>query len=330
MHIPDGFVSGPINGATTAISAGAVGVSLWRVKREIRDKPFAMPLLATTAAFVFAAQMLNFPIGGGTSGHFLGAATVAALLGPWSACLVLTAVLVTQGLLFGDGGISALGSNIFNMGIVGGLAGCAIMRTLRSMLPAGRGGYLASAAVASWLGVVLASAACSFELALSGTSSLGVALPAMVGTHAIIGIGKALICVAVLSAVAASRPDVVPAWANLDAKDSGAAKVRKSVWALAGTGLALAVALAVFGSPFASESPDGLEKIAADKGFEAAASEDKVVWTRSPFSDYKIGAVKSEKVSTGLAGLIGTVIVFGLGFAAIRAVSAGRGEGSGS
>ena len=321
MHIPDGFVSGPINGAAALASAGAVAFAVWRVKRESREKGFAVPLLATTAAFVFAAQMLNFPIGGGTSGHFLGAVTAAALLGPWSACIVLALVLVIQGLLFADGGMSALGTNILNMGIIGGIVGYAVMRGVRAMLPAGRAGYLVSAAVASWTSVVMASSACALELAMSGTSPLGIAFPAMVGTHAIIGIGEALVATAVLTAVATARPDIIPEWANLEEAGSKPKKARRNGWIVAAAGLALAVALALFGSPFASELPDGLEKVAEQKGFMQAASQDKLVWTRSLFPDYKIKRIEPEKVSTSLAGVIGTVVVFGVGFAAIKLIT---------
>jgi len=321
MHIPDGFVSGPINGMTAATSAAAVAFSVWRVKREVGQKEFAVPLLATTAAFVFAAQMLNFPIGGGTSGHFLGAATAAALLGPWSACIILTLVLVIQGLLFADGGISALGSNVLNMGVIGGMGAYLIMRGVRALLPAGRGGYLASAAVASWASVVVASGVCAVELAMSGTSPLGIALPAMAGTHAVIGIGEALIATAVLTAVATARPDIIPEWARLHEAHSSHGRTRRGVWALAGVGLALSVALALFGSPFASRSPDGLEKVAEQKGFMQAAAQDKVVWTRAPLPEYKVKGVESEKGSTSLAGLIGTAGVFVLGLVVIKVVA---------
>ncbi len=321
MHVPDGFVSGPINATTAVVSAATVGFAMWRAQRELREKEFRVPLLATTAAFVFAAQMLNFPIGGGTSGHFLGAVTVAALLGPWSACLALTLVLTIQGLLFGDGGISALGTNILNMGIIGGILPCLLMRGLRALLPSGRGGYVTAAAVASWVSVMLASSACALELALSGTSPIAIAFPAMVGTHAVIGIGEALICVAVLTAVAAARPDIVPSWARLNERESGNRFARRSVWALVGAGLTVAISLAIFGSPFASSSPDGLEKVAADKGFLQSSSAEKTVWTKAPFPDYQVGGIRTEKVSTGLAGLIGTVLVFGLGFALIKVVA---------
>ena len=140
MHIPDGFVSGPLNLAAGAAAAVAVGASAWRAARTVERQPQTMPLVATTAAFVFAAQMLNFPIGGGTSGHFLGAAAVAALLGPWNACLVMSLVLVIQCLAFADGGITALGSNVLNMGVLGGFGAYCIMRAVRVLLRGGRGG----------------------------------------------------------------------------------------------------------------------------------------------------------------------------------------------
>ena len=314
MHIPDGFVSGTINSATAIVAVSTLAFSVTRVKQEFKDKDFAVPLLATLAAFVFAAQMLNFPIGGGTSGHFLGAVTAAALLGPWSACIILSVVLVIQGLLFGDGGITALGGNIFNMGIIGGILAYPIMRGIRALLPAGRNGYFISAAVASWVSVVLASSFCALELALSGTSPLQVAFLAMVGTHAIIGIGEAMIAVAVLTAVATARPDIIPAWAKLDKT----AKASKSVWSLAGAGLAVAILLALVVSPFASKSPDGLEKVAEEKGFMEAGAKDKTVWTKSLFPEYKIESIESENISTSLAGLIGTMVVFGIGFGTLR------------
>jgi len=283
-----------------------------------------VPLLATTGAFVFAAQMLNFPIGGGTSGHFMGAAVVAALLGPWSACLVMSLVLVIQCFGFADGGLTALGTNIFNMGIVGGFGSYLIMRALRSVLPAGRGGYLAAAALSSWVSIVMAAAACSIELAFSGTSPLVLVLPAMVGTHAVIGIGEALIATAVLSAVIVARPDILPKWSGID--DATAAGMgRRGAWSLAAAGLAVALVLGVFVSQFASSSPDGLEKVAEDKGFLESA-EDKEAWTASPLPDYTVPGVGAEGTSTGLAGLLGTAAMFAVGFGVIRMVTPRRKE----
>jgi cobalt/nickel transport system permease protein len=325
VHIPDGFVSTPVNLVMAAISAGAIGTGLAKARRAIAEKPHTVPLLATTAAFVFAAQMLNFPIGGGTSGHFLGAVTAAALLGPWNACLVMAVVLVIQGFFFADGGITALGTNLFNMGVVGGMGGYMLMRGLRSLLPVGRGFWLASAALASWASVVLASASCAVQLAVSGTSPLGVAFPAMVGTHAVIGIGEALIAMAVLTAAAVSRPDILPDWAavGISAPQPSGSRRRMTAFTLAG--LLVALLLAVFISPFASPHPDGLEKVAGDSGFTGrAAAEDEGLWSSSPFPDYSVEGLGGEAVSTGVAGLLGTAAVFGAGFAVIRISRGGK------
>jgi cobalt/nickel transport system permease protein len=283
-----------------------------------------VPMMGMTAAFVFAAQMLNFPIGGGTSGHFLGAAFVAAALGGWNACLALTLVLVIQCLGFADGGITALGANVVNMAVVGGLGGYVLMRALRSMLPGGRFWYLAAVAAAAWASVVLAATACALELAISGTSPLGIALPAMAGTHAVIGVGEALITASVLSIVAAARPDVLPEWARLGIEPHGQ-PARRRAWALAAVGLGAALALAALVSPFASSDPDGLEKVAGEKGFLHRA-EGSAVWGHSPLPDYATPGVKSESASTALAGVLGTAAVFAAGFGLIRLAS-GRASG---
>ena len=322
MHIPDGFISGPINLAGGLAAATAVGVSAWRASREVEGRPHMVPLLATTGGFVFAAQMLNFPVGGGTSGHFMGAAVVAALLGPWSACLVMSLVLVIQCLGFADGGLTALGTNIFNMGILGGFGSYLVMRASRAVLPAGRGGYMAAVALASWVSIVVGASACALELAFSGTSPFGLVLPAMAGTHAVIGIGEALITIAVLSAVIAARPDLLPRWSGIG-HEAAPGTGRKKAWKLAGAGLVVALILAAFVSPYASSSPDGLEKVAEDKGFIESA-EGKETWTASPLPDYAVPGVDGEGVSTGLAGILGTAAVFAVGFVAIKLVTLRR------
>lgn len=209
MHVPDGFVSGPINAATALISLGACGRALAQARRSLGERQ--VPLLGVTAAFIFAAQMLNFPIAAGTSGHFLGAALAAILLGPWNACLILSLVLTIQCLVFGDGGLTALGTNIFNMGIVGGMGAWLIYRGLCALLPAGRTATLGAAFCAALLSVVLTATACAAELALSGTAPLAAALPAMAGVHTLIGLGEALITTTVLSMVLAVRPDLLRA-----------------------------------------------------------------------------------------------------------------------
>ncbi|MHB8781194.1 MAG: energy-coupling factor ABC transporter permease [Candidatus Geothermincolia bacterium] len=207
MHIPDGFLNAGTGLATGAVSLGAVGYGLRRVRHELDER--RIPLLALTAAFIFAAQMLNFPVAGGTSGHFLGALLAVALLGPWAGCVVMALVVLVQCLGFADGGITALGGNIFNMAIVGGLGGYALLAALRALLPKTRKGMLVAAAVAAWFSVMLASAAAAMELAVSGLAPLRVVLPAMLGVHSLIGIGEAVITSAVLGVVLAARPDLV-------------------------------------------------------------------------------------------------------------------------
>jgi cobalt/nickel transport system permease protein len=207
MHIPDGFLDPRVAAAAGAVSAGVVAYSLRRANEELDER--RVPLLGVTAAFIFAVQMLNFPVAGGTSGHLLGGALAAILLGPWLACLVMTVVITTQAFVFADGGISALGANVLNMGIVAALGVGFIMIWARHVLPRTRAGYLAVVAGGSWLAVMAGATLTSFELAASGTVPLGTVLPAMLGVHALIGAGEAVITVAAVGAVLASRPDLL-------------------------------------------------------------------------------------------------------------------------
>ncbi len=207
MHIPDGFMNGPVNTAGAVVSVVAVSTALARAKNTLEEKQ--VPLLGVTAAFIFAAQMLNFPVAAGTSGHFLGAALAVVLLGAFNGMIAMTLVVTLQCLLFGDGGLTALGTNVFNMAVLGCLGAWGLLRVLRSSLPKGRVGFLLSIGLSAWASIVLASSACALELAFSGTSPLGAALPAMAGTHAVIGIGEALITTAVISAVLSARPDLL-------------------------------------------------------------------------------------------------------------------------
>lgn len=207
VHLPDGFVNGPINVAAGVASVTVCAVALRRARDTMGDRQ--IPLVGVTAAFVFAAQMLNFPIAGGTSGHFMGAALTAILMGPLSAVLVLALVLSIQCLVFADGGITALGTNILNMGIVGGFGAYGLFVAARAILPKRPSGYLAAVAVASWGSIVLASAACAVELGLSGTYPLVAALVPMVGVHAVIGMGEALITCVTVKLIMAGRPDLI-------------------------------------------------------------------------------------------------------------------------
>ncbi len=207
LHIPDGFLSGGVAAACGVLAIAAVAYGLRVANLELDEA--RVPLLGVLAAFIFAVQMLNFPIAGGTSGHLLGATLAAVLLGPWLACLVMAVVLTVQAFAFADGGISALGANVLNMGVLGALlAGLLVVAAMKA-LPHSRAVFLGVVGVVSWLAVMVGAAATSVELAASDTVPLGTSLPAMLGVHSLIGIGEAIITVAAVSAVLVSRPDLV-------------------------------------------------------------------------------------------------------------------------
>jgi cobalt/nickel transport system permease protein len=207
MHIPDGFLSAAAMGSTYVISAvgGANAVRLARDK--IGEKH--IPMMGILAAFVFVAQMLNFPVAGGTSGHIIGAALVAILLGPWAAVIIMSVVLIAQSFIFQDGGLLALGANVLNMGIIASFGAYYIYRSLNILVGSSLRGRLAAGFLAAWGSVVLASITCAIELAISGTSPIAVVLPAMAGIYALIGIGEGFVTVAILSLVMSTRADLL-------------------------------------------------------------------------------------------------------------------------
>jgi ABC-type Co2+ transport system, permease component len=206
MHIPDGFLTANTWAPAWVISTGTIGYCLKKTAGMLKDK--MVPLMGIMSAFIFAAQMINFPVIGGTSGHLLGGVLAAVLLGPYAGAVVLTCVLIFQCLIFQDGGLLALGANIFNMAIIGTLGGYVIFNVLHKIFGSKKG-FIIGAAVAAWFSVVLAASFCALELALSGISPLRVVLPAMAGIHALIGIGEAIITVAVLSFIQKVRPDLI-------------------------------------------------------------------------------------------------------------------------
>lgn len=210
MHIPDGFISLPVNIGTYIVSGGTFVYSMYSANKKLQLQQ--IPLLAVSAAFIFAAQMLNFPIAIGTSGHFLGAVLAMVLLGPLFAFIAMSLVLIMQTLLFADGGLLAMGSNIFNMGFIGTIAGFFIFMLIIKVLPKTKPMFLVGTFVVSWLSIVLASASCSVMLGISGTYDLVPALVSMVSVHALIGIGEAIITTAVVSLVLTLRPDLVALW----------------------------------------------------------------------------------------------------------------------
>ena len=202
MHIPDGFLTPQVFIPFWAVAAGGLAYALKKTKQFLKEK--AVPLMGVTAAFIFAAQMLNFPIIGGTSGHLLGGVLAAVLLGPYAGAIVLSLVLIVQCLIFQDGGLTALGANIFNMAFLGTVGGYYVYSLLRKRI-----GLIISVGIAAWISVVIASLACAIELVVSGTSALKIVLPAMVGIHMLIGIGEAIITCLIISFVLRVRPDLI-------------------------------------------------------------------------------------------------------------------------
>jgi cobalt/nickel transport system permease protein len=209
MHIPDGFIDGSTSLGAGVISTGTVAYSLRRTAEALDERQ--VPLVGLTAAFVFAVQMLNFPVASGTSGHLLGGVLAAVLVGPWAGALAVTVVLVVQAFLFADGGLSALGLNVLNMALVGALAGYAIFAALRAILPRTRGAVVAAAGIAAALAPVMASVVFTVEYAIGGNGATSVATvaSAMIGVHVLIGIGEGVITAMTVSAVLATRPDLV-------------------------------------------------------------------------------------------------------------------------
>lgn len=209
VHIPDGFIDAPTSVGAGSVAIGGVSVCLRRASATLEERQ--VPLVGLTAAFVFAAQMLNFPVAAGTSGHLLGGVLAAVLVGPYAGALAVTVVLVVQALLFADGGLSALGLNVINMALVGALGGYAVFVALRRALPATRAGVVLASGIAAGLAPVMASLAFVAEYAAGGNdaTTLGRLTAAMVGVHLLIGIGEGVITAMTVSAVLASRPDLV-------------------------------------------------------------------------------------------------------------------------
>jgi cobalt/nickel transport system permease protein len=207
LHIPDGFISAPVAIAGYALMILFVALAVRQTNRQMGEK--AAPLMGVLAAFIFAGQMINFPVAGGTSGHLLGGTLAAILIGPWAAIIAMTAVVGVQALIFQDGGIAALGVNVFNMGIVTSLVGFTVYSIIGA---AGRGKpafRLAGAFAGAWISVMVAATLTAFQLAISDTSALDVALPAMLGVHALIGLGEGLITMAAVALVQTARPDLI-------------------------------------------------------------------------------------------------------------------------
>ncbi|HOX57060.1 MAG TPA: energy-coupling factor ABC transporter permease [Candidatus Paceibacterota bacterium] len=306
MHIPDGFIDGKTAVATIALSAAGVGIALRQVRRRLPAR--RVPLLGLAAAFLFAAQMVNFPVAAGTSGHLVGGVLAAALLGPGAAITVLTTVLIVQCFLFADGGVLALGANIFNMAIVGVAGGYGIYWLVCRWL-AGTRGQVAAVAFAGWCSTVLASVSCAGQLAWSGTVPWAAAFTAMTSVHMVIGIGEGLISALVLLAIQRVRPDLTD--------DRSGAEPQRSWGELGFYGLLATLGVAVFVAPFACPWPDGLEAAAAKLGIEHKAVAPLV---SAPAADYQLPGVQWAAGATALAGVVGAAVVFVLALLLARSL----------
>ncbi len=300
LHIPDGFLSLVVSLICWALTAVTLAMAVSRTNKALGEKQ--VPLMGIMAAFIFAAQMINFPVAGGTSGHLLGGALAAIVLGPWAGMLVMTAVIAVQALLFQDGGLLVMGANILNMGLITALIGYGLYRGVSK---SSRRTKLAVAGFAAWLSVMAGALATALQLWLSGTSNLQTGVIAMLGVHALIGVGEALITVAALAFIFQTRPDL------LDETSPSAQGGRG--WVVAGVVISLAVVLL---SPLASASPDGLERVAEDTGFLDLAQ-------ASPYEiipDYTIPFLGETPGSTIVAGVIGALVVLGLSILAGRSL----------
>ncbi|MBU1918695.1 energy-coupling factor ABC transporter permease [bacterium] len=262
MHIPDGFIDTKTAITTATFSFVGLGYALKQVRQNFPQH--RIPLIALTAAFVFAAQMLNFPVAGGTSGHLIGAVLASILLGPSAAIIVMATVLILQCFLFADGGLTALGANIFVLGIVATTAGYAIYQLILKFFKTSQRTQFFATACAAWCSTVIASVVCAGILSFSNTIRFDLALPAMTGVHMLIGIGEALITTLVLAALLKLRPELLSLTANLG---------KTSYKTISLYGLITSLGIALFVAPFASPWPDGLEKVATLLGFEHYAVE---------------------------------------------------------
>ncbi len=291
MHIPDGFLSLVISVFCWVITIAIDGIAISRTNKSLGERQ--VPLMGIMAAFIFAAQMINFPVAGGTSGHLLGGALAAILLGPWAAMLVMTSVIAVQGLLFQDGGLTVMGANILNMGLLTSIVGYGLYR---AALGRNQGLKLVFAGVAAWLSVMTGALLTSIELWLSGTAKLNIVIPAMLGVHAVIGIGEALITVAALAFIFRTRPDLLD--------ESSASSQGGRGWIAAGILVALGVVLL---SPLASVNPDGLNRVAMNLGFIRTAQ-----LGAGPFAGYAIAGLGKTALSRIAAGGIGLAVVLAL------------------
>ncbi len=309
VHVADGFLNGPACAGSAVVAAGALLAAMRRIESSAAER--MIPYLGVMSATIFAAQTVKFPVLAGASGHLAGGALAALVLGPSAAVVCMSAVLILQCLLFYDGGITALGANVTNLGVIAPVTAYLAFQALR-----GWWGVPVKAAVfvSSWLSVVVAAAACGLELAFSGTFPASVVVPAMVIVHALIGVGEGLITVLTIGFLLQVRPDLV-AIANV--RPVGLARP----WLWTATGLAAALSVAFFLSPLAAETPDGLEYVTAQLG---EGNGENLAPRSALLADYQVPGVAPTWLSTALASAAGTLGVFAAAAVIGRAVRPGK------
>jgi len=305
LHIPDGFLTPFVSLVGWGLALILLLIAVRQTRRQLAERQ--VPVMGVMAAFIFAAQAVNFPVAAGTSGHLLGGALAAIALGPWAAALVMTAVIVVQGLIFQDGGLLAMGWNIINMGILTAFTGHLGYSIVQRLAGSGRAGRLAGAVAGAWASVEAGAIATSIELAASGTAPLALALPAMAGIHALIGIGEALITVGAVALLQASRPEVMGSAETAPGQKTASFVV---------LGLLMAMGVAVL-SPIASSDPDGLQAVAGTQGFAVQAQGNGL----GILPGYAFPLVQNPAVATMLAVAGGVSLVFATAVILGRAAS---------
>lgn len=335
MHVPDGFLDVTTSIATGVATVAVVGVSLRRARTELAESTAAAPMAGLVSAFVFAVQMLNFPVGIGTSGHLMGGALAAVLVGPWTAVICLAVVVTLQALLFADGGVSALGTNIFLIGIVTVVVGYLVAKAVMAVLPKRASSAVPAAVVGALVSVPATAMVFVALYAVGGAAKLdlGQLTTFMLGWHVAIGAGEALITGLTVGAVVATRPDLVRLArryrtnlvltdADGTSREVTAAPISDGVrriglgWVAGALGVCLVLAGIV--SSWASANPDGLEYVADRLGFLGTAEDSAVA--NSPFGDYAVAGIDNPYLATGLAGVVGVLVALAIGLLIARLV----------
>jgi cobalt/nickel transport system permease protein len=317
VHAPDGFLNAGTAVTTGALSAGAVGAALRHMRTSLADRQ--VPLAGLAAAFIFAAQMFNFPVAAGTTGHLLGGALAAVLLGPATGAVVVTVVVLVQALAFADGGLTALGYNVLNMAVVTAFGGYGMFVLLRRVVPVNASGVVVATGLAAGLSVPLAAAAFAVEWLFGASAPVpfDTVFGAMVGVHLLIGFGEGLISAMAVGAVQAARPGRGHGARDLD-RTQAAARPRVGMRAFLLAGLLVTLLFAAVISQFAAGDPDGLERVAQDQGFSASAADHALA--NGPFADYATDGLRDASASLAVAGITGVTVTALIGLGVVAAV----------